>query len=95
MTTGGFVVNSGTTRSAEAVREWLTGQIAGYVQRPAAEIRSDLPLAEYGLDSVSAMTVCLDIEEHLGLSVEPTLVWDHPTVDALSDALAGMLAADS
>ena len=42
-----------------------------------------MPLAEYGLDSVAALSLCGDIEEEFGLIVEPTVAWDHPTVQAL------------
>ncbi|MDT0269138.1 acyl carrier protein [Streptomyces sp. DSM 44915] len=69
------------------LRDWLTQQVASYVRRPAAEIRGDVPLADYGLDSVSGLAVCGDIEDHLGIPVELTLLWDHPTIDALSEAL--------
>ncbi len=78
--------------SAEELRAWLARRVAAYVQRPAAEIAYDVPLAEYGLDSVYALTLVGDIEEYLGLALEPTLMWDHPTIDALASALLGAVA---
>jgi hypothetical protein len=33
----------------------------------------------------------VDIEEATGLLVDPTLYWDHPTIDALAAHLTGLL----
>jgi acyl carrier protein len=66
---------------------WLVGRVAGYLRRDTAEISPLGRLDEYGLDSLYATVLCGDIEDRLGLVVEPTLLWDHPTVDALTDAL--------
>lgn len=74
------------------LRAWLAQRVAAYVQRSAPEIAYDVPLAEYGLDSVYALTLSGDIEDHLGIALEPTLMWDHPTIDALTTALLGELA---
>lgn len=73
--------------SLESLRTWLAARVAAYTRRPAYEIRTDVPLAEYGLDSVYALTLTGDIEDHLGLAVDPTVMWDHPTIDALTQAL--------
>lgn len=80
------------THSADSLRNWLTERIADYVQRPAAEISATEPLVEYGLDSVSALNVSADIEDFLGIAVEATVMWDNPTIDALSGALMDELA---
>lgn len=79
--------------SLETLRTWLAARVATYAQRPVHEIQADVPLAEYGLDSVYALTLTGDIEDHLGLAVDPTVMWDHPTIDALTKALLQALAA--
>ncbi|WP_239341367.1 acyl carrier protein [Frankia sp. CiP3] len=76
---------------AETIKEWLVGQIAFYTERPKTELRTDVKLVEYGLDSVYAMTLCGDIEDEYGLAVEPTLTWHHPTVDSIAELLHFML----
>ncbi|MDW5329453.1 acyl carrier protein [Plantactinospora sp. KLBMP9567] len=84
---------SGTIQdtSVEAIRTWLVGRIAFYLQRPAEEIDADAPLVEIGLDSVYAMTLSGDVEERFDLEVEPTMAWDHPNVNALAGYLHGVL----
>lgn len=79
--------------SADEVREWLRGCVAAHVQRPVAEIRTDLPLSEYGLDSVYVLGLCAEIEDEYGIEVEPTLMWDHPALGPLAEALIPLIAA--
>jgi acyl carrier protein len=45
------------------------------------------------MDSVCALSLCGDLEDVFGLEVEPTLLWDHPTVDSLVRHLAAVLPA--
>lgn len=73
--------------SLETLRPWLAARVAAYVQRPVHEIQTDIPLAEYGLSSVYALTLTGEIEDHLGLAIDPTVMWDHPTIDALTEVL--------
>lgn len=74
-------------------RQWLTERLAEHLKRDAADIDPDTPLAEYGLDSLYALAVVAEIEDHLGIDVDATMLWDHPSVAALTTALADMLAA--
>jgi acyl carrier protein len=67
-----------------ALRDWLRAQIAGYLDLAPAEIADDVPLAAYGVDSVYALAILADIEERLELALDPELIWDYPTIGALS-----------
>ncbi|MEU2794628.1 acyl carrier protein [Streptomyces sp. NPDC007100] len=79
----------------ESLSAWLSQQIALYVKRPATEISATVPLVEYGLDSVSALSVAAELEDYLGIAVDGTVMWDNPTIDALSAALIDELAKPS
>ena len=70
------------------LRSWLAGLAAGYLEIPAERLQTDVLLADYGLDSVYALTLLDAIEEQLDLKLDDTVVWDHPTIDALADYLA-------
>ncbi|MER5640638.1 acyl carrier protein [Kitasatospora sp. NPDC002227] len=70
------------------LQDWLLERLACYLERPAAAIDPDEPLAEYGMDSVCALSLCGDLEEVFGLEVDQTLLWDHPTVRSLLGFLA-------
>lgn len=80
-------------RPAARLREWLIQRVAYYVERPAADIDVEASLATYGLDSVYAFALCGDIEDELGLPVEPTAVWDFGTISALASHLATLTPA--
>ncbi|WP_228644446.1 acyl carrier protein [Microtetraspora sp. AC03309] len=76
------------------LRRWLTERVAGYLQRPPAEIDPTVKLRTYGLDSIHALSLCVDVEETVGLLVEPTLAWDHPTIDAIAAHLTELMSQD-
>lgn len=86
-----------TTDHADAVdtdeiRQWLRGCVAASVRIPAENIDFEAPLSEYGLDSVYVLSLCADIEDRYGIEVEPTLLWDHPAIGPLADALSPLIA---
>ncbi|MBF6215156.1 acyl carrier protein [Nocardia puris] len=68
-------------------RDWLRAKVAYYVEREPEEIGFDTPLTAYGLNSVFALTIAADIEDELGITVEPEVMWEHPTINALTPAL--------
>ncbi|MGV9319649.1 acyl carrier protein [Streptomyces sp. NPDC003660] len=77
--------------SPGAVRDWLVDRIAYYLECAPADIDAGAELAELGLDSVYALSLCGDVEDRFGLVVEPTMAWDHPSVDALTTHLVAEL----
>ncbi|MFB8144350.1 acyl carrier protein [Streptomyces parvus] len=83
----------GTARAhtVESLRAWLTEHIADYVNLPVEAIDPTVPLVDYGLDSVSALNVSANIEDHLGITVDATVMWDNETIEALGTALMAEL----
>ena len=71
---------------------WLTERVAFHLHKTPEEIDPDTPLADYGIDSVAAISICGEIEEHYRLAVSPTIAYDFPTVRAIGDHLAARLA---
>ena len=43
--------------------------------------------------AVYALTLCGDIEDEFALEVDPTIVWDHPTIRSLAHGISDRLAA--
>jgi acyl carrier protein len=64
--------------------DWLTNRVAAYLNTGPAAIATDAPIGDYGMDSVSALALCADLEYEFGIVVEPTLAWDYPTIDAMA-----------
>ncbi|MFC6091772.1 acyl carrier protein [Saccharothrix lopnurensis] len=75
----------------DTLRTWLVEAVAGYLELPPSQVGADVALRSLGFDSVHAMGLCVDIEERWGILVEPTLVWDFPTVDTIVDHLGGRI----
>jgi acyl transferase domain-containing protein/acyl carrier protein len=68
------------TRGASGIEHWLVRRVASILELDPAEIDPSEPFATYGLDSVQAVSLSGEVEEWFGVPVEPTLVWDHPTI---------------
>ncbi|XVQ10808.1 SDR family NAD(P)-dependent oxidoreductase [Spirillospora sp. CA-255316] len=77
-----------TRISEDAIRRHLIEQIARRSRITAAEIDPDRPLEEFGLGSRDAVAVAGVLEQLLGRALPATLVWEHPTINKLSVALA-------
>jgi 8-amino-7-oxononanoate synthase len=62
----------------------LVKLVAASLDVPPDTIEADKPLRGYGLDSLAAVTITADLEDWLGESVDPALILEHPTIDAIS-----------
>lgn len=81
------MAGSTLTTSPEDLRSWLIQRIAEHLEKEPADVDTDATFEAQGLDSMAALTLCDDIEDEMGLVVEPTLAWDHPTIDELTGFL--------
>ncbi|MGW0536591.1 acyl carrier protein [Streptomyces sp. NPDC003032] len=72
-------------RSADTLREWVAARVAEQARLPRADVLPDVPLAEYGLDSLYAMTLAADLEDELGVVLEPTVALERQTIGELVD----------
>ena len=70
--------------SESQIREWCLDYIRQNVEDPPAEIGPDNTFAEMGLDSATSVYFVVELEEWLGVELEPEIVGDYPTVAALA-----------
>ncbi len=74
------------------IRRWLSAKLRQ--ELPAAiEIDADKPLTDYGLSSVTTIGVTADLEDWLGLELDPVIFFDYPTLAELADYLAAAAAS--
>lgn len=78
---------------AAAVKEWLVGYIAQLLEFERSEVRTNLALSRYGLDSTAAVALTGDLGDWLGREVNPRILYEQRTIDALSDYVAQHHAA--
>lgn len=69
-----------TTPTHTQVVRWLIGRVATSLDVQAEQLDPTMPLAELGLDSVAAVGLCGDIEQHWRVEADPTLVYEYPTI---------------
>ena len=76
----------------------LEGELKTILSRelglPEADIDVTLPFAEMGLNSVMAMSIRRDAERLLGIELSATMLWNHPTITALTVFLADKLVPE-
>ncbi|WP_327341313.1 acyl carrier protein [Streptomyces europaeiscabiei] len=79
-------------RAREELGDWLAGEVAALLGDPNGTVDRSAPMGEYGLDSIAGLTLATAIEDRLGIEVDPAVVWDHPSVDALAAYFTGTQA---
>jgi acyl carrier protein len=72
---------------------WIRRWLARHLSVAPSEIDDQRPFASYGLESVNATNLALDLEDHLDRPVNATLLWDYPTIAALTGHLGDKAVA--
>lgn len=74
-------------KSLEEIYNWLRQRIADEIKIAPEAVSLTIPFANYGLDSIVIVTIVSDLEDWLGISLDPTIFWEYPTIEALSQWL--------
>ncbi|MFE6049424.1 acyl carrier protein [Kitasatospora sp. NPDC056446] len=74
---------SAPTTVSELV-DWMVGRVGEYLPELTEPVATDRPLGEYGLDSIAVLAFAADVEDRLAIRIDPTVVWDHPTIEQLA-----------
>ncbi|MGW0901845.1 polyketide synthase dehydratase domain-containing protein, partial [Streptomyces goshikiensis] len=84
---GAGAAGAGATRGAAVgggLADRVRAVIAEHLGRPAAEVPTDVGFYELGLNSVDVLRVGERLEELVGATLYPTLLFEHTTVDAVA-----------
>lgn len=71
-------------RTLTEIQNWLISYLAELLQIEAKEIDIKIPFDSYGLDSATAIGLTGDLESWLAIELDPTLIYDYPSVEILS-----------
>jgi acyl carrier protein len=78
------------------LQEWLCQRLAVQLKVANGAVDPAMPMSSYGLDSLTAIAVLTDVEEHVGFEIDPGALWEYPTVAEFTRVLADRLVpADS
>ncbi|MBP5972510.1 acyl carrier protein [Brasilonema sp. CT11] len=74
--------------TATEIQVWLVSHLAEQLEMNSNEIYVTIPFERYGLDSSAAVSLSGDLEDWLGCEIDPTLLYDYPTIEALARHLS-------
>lgn len=69
------------------LEQFLRERIAQQLEKPVDSVGLDEEFALLGLNSVHAVSLTGELEDRLGRSLEPSLVYEYPTIRQLSQYL--------
>jgi acyl carrier protein len=74
--------------AAAEIQAWIVAYLADLLEVDQDEIDVTIPFDSYGLDSAVAVGMTGDLEDWLGRQLDPTLLYDYPTVESFAHHLA-------
>ena len=74
--------------SAAEIQAWMSSYLAQLLALEPDEVNVTIPFDRYGLDSSVAVGLTGDLEDWLDRKLDPTLLYDYPTIEALAQHLA-------
>ena len=75
---------SSTRRSADEISRWLVRWVAAELGSDPSSVDVGAPFVNLGLSSRQAVVLSGELEEYLGRELEPSITWDHPTIERLA-----------
>lgn len=81
--------------SIDKLQNWIVTWLINKLNIPPDSVNFSKSFADYGVDSVMAVELAEDLKVKLKLpqSLEPTLAWNFPTIEALSEYLVSLETA--
>ncbi|NEO41305.1 MAG: acyl carrier protein [Moorea sp. SIOASIH] len=74
--------------TAAEIQGWLVSYMAELLEIEPDEVDVTIPFDRYGLDSSAAVGLTGDLEDWLLTELDPTLMYDYPTIEALAKHVA-------
>jgi acyl carrier protein len=71
-------------RSRPEIERWLTEYLAFLLDEKPEAVDVELSFDSHGIDSAAAVSLVADLEDWLGLELDPTIVYDYPNVSELA-----------
>ena len=63
--------------------QWMVARVAQALSVPPDRVDPSQRFTNFGIDSLEAVAITADLEDLLKRRVEPTALWDCPTIAAL------------
>jgi myxalamid-type polyketide synthase MxaE and MxaD len=79
------------SRRQEVFERYLVTQLAQVLRLPVSRVDPARPMGQLGLESLMALEFRNRLEASLGVKLSATVVWNHPTIQALARHLASRM----
>ena len=76
-------------KSQEEIEEWLVERIMEMTHKELNDIDVSVQFINYGVNSIDAATLSGNLEEWLGRELPASIIYQFPTIEALSAHLSG------
>lgn len=73
-----------TAPSESEIRDWCVACLRRMIDDPASNIEADIPFPRLGVDSATSAYFIVELEEWLGIELDPELVFEYPTIADLA-----------
>ncbi len=83
-------LNPADIAGKEDIANFLIRELASILEVSEEDIETDVAFDRYGVDSKSAVQLTGKLSKLTGKNIEPTVLYDFPTIDSLSLNLAQM-----
>jgi acyl carrier protein len=81
-------LESTAARNSDEICAWIVAYVTELLEVEPDAIDPTVPFESYGLDSSAVVGMTGELEDWLGQELDPTLIYDYPTINALSKYLA-------
>ncbi|MBC6435613.1 acyl carrier protein [Nostoc sp. HG1] len=82
------ISNDAQSQTVETIQVWLVAQFAERLEIDPEDIDTCEPFDNYGLNSAETMILLTKLERWLGRKLNPTLIFNYPTIAELAQRLA-------
>lgn len=70
------------------IQAWLISYLTELLDTEPTDIDVTISFNRFGLDSSAAIAMTGDLEKCLGCELEPTIIYDYPTIESLAQYLS-------
>ncbi len=74
-------------RSSAEIQRWMQETIGGELNVAGESLDPTEPFTSYGLDSIAAFTLTLDLADWLERDLPASLLWEYPTIAEMAEFL--------
>jgi acyl carrier protein len=76
-----------SSKSVIEIQQWIVAYLAELLAVDSDAVDVKIPFDRYGLDSSAAIGMTGELENWLGYSIDPTLIYDYPTIESFAQHL--------